>query len=272
VTVSGKTRTGLAYELAGSGPPLLLLHTGLMDRRMWDPHFDALAERFTAVRFDARGFGQSSDPTGAWYPHEDALEVLDDVGFSQALWIGVSFGGSTSLDAALAAPDRVSGLVLVSSSPSDWEHTPEHLKLFEEIEAAYVERGAEAANELEMRMWVDGPHRRPDAVDRELRSQISAINRVLLERLEPFYEQGIEPQESPTSATVHVGDLRAPAMMVTGELDQPSNLAGCWAIVAATGAEHVDIPGVAHFPNLERPKEFLDAVLPFLERHSPDPG
>jgi pimeloyl-ACP methyl ester carboxylesterase len=272
VTVSGKTRTGLAYELAGSGPPLLLLHTGLMDRRMWDPHFDALAERFTAIRFDARGFGQSADPDASWYPHEDALEVLDDLGFKRAALMGVSFGGSTALDAALAAPDRVTALVLVSSGPSDWEHAPEHMRLFEEIEAAYAERGAEAANELEMRMWVDGPHRRPDAVDRELRSQISAINRVLLERLEPLYEQGIEPQESARSATVHVGELRPPAMVVTGELDQPSNLAGCWAIVAATGAEHVDIPGTAHFPNLERPKEFLATVLPFLERHAPAPG
>lgn len=264
--LTAKTRSGLAFEVAGSGPPLLLLHAGLMDRRMWDPQWEALTGRFTAIRYDARGFGESADPKAPWSLHADALEVLDKAGYERAAVAGVSMGGAAALDLALTAPERVAGLVLVNSTASDWEHTPEHLRLFEEINTAYETRGLDAANELELRMWVDGPHRRPDDVDREVRALVGTVNRVLLERQEPFEE--IEPLEPALSATVHMGELRPPALVVTGELDQPSTLAGAWAIVAATGAEHVDIPGTAHLPNLERPREFAAALLPFLERNA----
>ncbi len=251
----------------GSGPPVLLLHAGLMDRRMWDAQWPALSERFTAIRFDARGFGASADPTGPWSLHDDALEVLDSAGFEKAALVGVSMGGATALDAALAAPGRVTALVVTSSGPSDWEHTPEHMKQFEEVEAAYYTRGFDAANELELRMWIDGPHRRPDDVElREVRAAVASVNRVLLERQAPFEE--IEPREPPRSATVMLGRLAPPCLVVTGELDQPSVLEGAWAIVSATGAEHVDIAGTAHLPNLERPREYLGAIVPFLEAHA----
>lgn len=267
VSVAGKTRSGLAFEVAGSGPPLLLLHAGLMDRRMWDPQWEALTERFTAIRYDARGFGESADPTRTWWPYRDALEVLDEMGYERAALAGVSFGGETALDVALERPDRVSALVLVSAAPSDWEPAPELARLFGDVHTAYETRGAAAANELEMRMWVDGPHRRPADVDREVRAAVAAVNGVLLERQEPL---SAEPEVPERAATVRLGELRPPCLVVTGELDQPSLLQGSWAIVAATAAEHADIPGTAHLPNLERPRELLDVVLPFLEANAAD--
>src|SRR5690606_11396205 len=50
----------LYYEVAGSGPALVLIHAGIADCRMWDEQFAALAARYRVVRYDQRGYGQSS--------------------------------------------------------------------------------------------------------------------------------------------------------------------------------------------------------------------
>lgn len=262
----GVTRSGLVYEIAGSGPPLLLLHAGLMDRRMWDPQWPLLAERFTAIRYDARGFGQSADPDRPYSLHGDALEVLESAGVERAAVVGVSMGGATALDLACAAPARVSSLVVVSSEPSGWEHSPAHVRQLEAADAAFERGDIAAANELELRIWFDGPLRSADRVDRELRARIAASNRVLLERAAQIEHDAFE-LEPPASARLH--ELRLPILVVTGELDQPSVLDGAFAITAATGARHVEIAGAGHLPNLERPREFLEALLIFLEEIAP---
>ena len=65
-----------------------------------------------------------------------------------------------------------------------------------------------------------------------------------------------------------LGSLRCPSLVITSELDQPSVVAGAFELARQTGAEHVEIAGAAHLPNLERPREFLAAILPFLERNA----
>lgn len=263
----GVTPSGLVYEIAGSGPPLLLLHAGLMDRRMWDPQWPVLAERFTAIRYDARGFGQSADPDRPYSLHGDALEVLEAAGVeAAAAVVGVSMGGATALDLALAAPSRVSSLVVVSSEPSGWEHSPEIIRQLEAADAAFARGDLDATNELELRIWVDGPLRSADRVDPALRRQIAASNRVLLERAAEIEHEPFE-LEPPASERLH--ELRQPTLVVTGELDQPSVLDGAFAIIAAAGARHVEIPDAGHLPNLERPREFLEALLIFLEEIAP---
>src|SRR5829696_5969874 len=98
----------IAYDVAGSGPPVLLLHAGLGDRRMWDAQVPGFAEHFTVVRFDARGFGETRKPDVPFSPYADAMELLDHLGISRAHLIGVSMGSQTAIEAAIAAPERVS--------------------------------------------------------------------------------------------------------------------------------------------------------------------
>lgn len=261
MTVTARTRSGLAYEVAGSGPPVLLLHAGLMDRRMWDPQWSQLATRFTALRFDARGFGASSDPTGAYSLHGDALDVLDSFGIERAAVVGASMGGMAALDLAIAVPHRVSALVTVNSTPSGWKHSPDLLNAFEAVDVAYETRGLDAANELEMRIWIDGPSRSPGDADRETRRLVASVNRVLLERQSRFE---IEPSGLQPPAIDRLAEVRCPGLVITGELDQPSVLAGAFELASGTGARHVEIRGAAHLPNLERPREFATALMDFL--------
>lgn len=261
--VTARTRSGLAYEAAGDGAAVLLMHAGLSDRRMWDGQWQALADRFHAIRFDARGFGASADPTRPYTLHGDALDVLDALEVERAAVVGASMGGGAALDMALAVPHRVSALVTVNSAPSGWHHSREIMRAWEAVDAAYETQGPDAANELEMKMWLDGPHRAPDAVDRDIRTAVASVNRVLLERQAAF---AVEPGELVPPAIERLGELRCPSLVITGELDQPSVLAGAFELASRTGAEHVEIAGAAHLPMLERPREFLAAILPFLER------
>ena len=133
------------------------------------------------------------------------------------------------------------------------------------MDAALESQGVDAANELEMKMWLDGPHRSADAVDRDVRAGVATVNRVLLERQSAFR---VEPGELNPPAIDRLGELRCASLVITGELDQPSVLAGSFEIARQTGAEHAEIAGTAHLPMLERPREFLAALLPFLQRNA----
>jgi pimeloyl-ACP methyl ester carboxylesterase len=263
VTVTARTPSGIAYESAGSGPAVLLLHAGLTDRRMWEPQWPALTRHFNAIRFDARGFGNSSDPKRPYTLHDDALEVLDALEVDRAALVGASMGGSAALDLALARPERAAALVTIASTPSGWSHSADLIRAWDAVEDAYERRGAEAANELEMRMWLDGPYRRPEAVDRDVRLSIASVNHVLLERQSRF---PAEPDELDPPAIGRLEELAVPSLVVTGELDQPSVIAGAFEIARRTGAEHEEIPDAAHLPNLERPDEFERSLLEFLQR------
>src|SRR5215212_391991 len=105
----------IAYDVAGSGPAVLLLHAGIGDRRMWDAQVPAFAEHFTMIRCDARGFGETRKPDAPFAPYADAIGVLDHLGISRAHFIGVSMGSQTAIEAAVGAPERVSALVAVAA-------------------------------------------------------------------------------------------------------------------------------------------------------------
>ena len=263
--ITARTRSGLAYEAAGDGHAVLLMHHGLSDRRTWENQWATLGESFHAIRFDARGFGASADPTRPYTLHGDALDVLDALEVERAVAVGVSMGGGAALDMALAVPHRVSALVTVNSTPSGWRHTRDIMSAWEAVDAAYETQGADVANELEMKMWLDGPHRPTDEVDRDVRAAVASVNRVLLERQSAFT---VEPGELVPPAIERLEELRCPSLVITSELDQPSVLAGAFELASRTGAEHVEIAGAAHLPMLERPREFLAALLPFLERQA----
>ncbi|MGH2348513.1 MAG: alpha/beta fold hydrolase, partial [bacterium] len=74
----------LYYEVAGSGHPLLLIHAGVADHRMWDDQVPAFAERYHTIRYDARGFGQSATVDVPFTNQQDALDLLDHLVVRQA--------------------------------------------------------------------------------------------------------------------------------------------------------------------------------------------
>lgn len=105
-------------ELAGNGPPVLLLHGGTTSTATWSAQVPALASRFLVIAPDLRGHGRTSDsdePLRYELLARDVVALLDSLRIDRAHLVGWSMGGATALAVALAAPERVASLVLIGT-------------------------------------------------------------------------------------------------------------------------------------------------------------
>lgn len=118
----------LYYEVAGTGPPIVLLHDGLLDCRVWDDQFEAFAGSHTVVRYDIRGRGRSGMSDKEFSHVEDLRALLGFLGVQRTSLIGASNGGRISLDFVLEYPEMADSLVLVGLSLSGYRFSEETLR------------------------------------------------------------------------------------------------------------------------------------------------
>jgi 3-oxoadipate enol-lactonase len=252
----------LYYDASGDGEPLIFVHAGIADRRMWEGQLGAFAERYRVIRYDMRGCGRSEAPTGAPFSHHDDLRgLLDFLGIERAILVGCSIGARTVIDFALAHPERVRVLALVCPSVSGFESHEEPPAEWDELVAADEAGDLERVSELEVRIWVDGPYRSPDDVDPVLRDLVREMNLIAL-RNEP--DMGEERPVEPPAVT-RLAEIQAPTLVVAGDLDRPE--VGTRAELLARSiprAQKEVMSGTAHVPSMEKPDEFNRVVLEFL--------
>ena len=250
----------IAYDVAGNGPAVLLLHAGIGDRRMWDAQVPAFAEHFTVIRFDARGFGETRKPDAPFAPYADAIGLLDHLGISRAHVIGVSMGSQTAIEAAIAAPERVSTLVAVAARTG----TPVSAELragWERVDELYEAGDIAGAVEYELRMWVDGPDRGPEEVDPEMRERVRDMNAALFVRDDDAGEE--IPLDPPVAE--RLAEISVPTLIVYGDKDVMDVRQAAEPLATAIpGARLAVIPDAAHLPQMERPDVFNEIVLGFL--------
>jgi len=244
----------LAYEEAGSGPAVLLLHSGLTDRRMWAPQIEPLAEAHRVLWYDARGYGESAAITAPFRPYDDAVAVLDAAGVDRATVIGSSMGGRTAIDMAIARPDRVAALVTAGSGPGGLAPDAELRAGWDAVEVAFEAGDLERALDLDIEMWIDrGP----------VFDQVRVWNAAIFARDdENDHEQELELDPP---AIGRLDEIRCPVLSVVGDRDQPVMLEG--ARILAEGVPDGRLAllhDVRHLPSLERPGEFNDLLLDFL--------
>ncbi len=128
-------------DSGGDGPAVIFSHGFLMDHEMFAPQVDALGGDFRCLTWDERGFGNTAvDAPFTYYDSaKDCLGILDHLGIERAVLAGMSQGGFLSLRAALTAPDRVAGLVLIDtqSGPED----PAALPAYQAMNAEWLANG-----------------------------------------------------------------------------------------------------------------------------------
>jgi pimeloyl-ACP methyl ester carboxylesterase len=253
------------HEVTGSGPPVLLLHAGIADARMWERECSAWAADFRVVRCDLAGFGQTPVPPDAvMRPAADTAALLDELGLTEAAVVGASFGGSVALELAVGRPDLVRRLVLAASAlpGHDWSAA---VRAFGAAEDAALGRGdLDAAVQANLETWVAGPSRSLDDVDPRVVALVAAMQRRAFELQLPVYEQ-LEEAPLAEGFAQRLGEIAVPVLALSGELDQPDGAVIARHVVTAIpDARHVPIAGAAHLPNLEQPARFDEAVLPFL--------
>jgi 3-oxoadipate enol-lactonase len=254
----------LHREVAGDGPAVALLHSTVCDSRMWDAEFAALAERYRVLRYDFRGFGRSPLPPGPWSSVDDLRGLLDEEGMERVALVGLSGGAATALDFALAEPGRVRGLVLAAPAIGglDWS---EEVRRFGAEEDDLLDAGdLDAAVELNLRMWVDGPRRGPDAVDPGVRAKVGEMQRHAFEvqlASEPGEHRRLQPP-----AVERLEEVAVPTLVVVGDADVADVLERAELLASRIpAARKVVLPDVAHMVNLERSEEFLRLVRDFLD-------
>ena len=217
--------TEIAYDRAGptGGLPLVLLHAGIADRRMWDPTLPALTVDHDVVRLDLRGFGEStSAPNAHWSPRADVLATLDALGIDRAHLIGGSFGAGVAVEVALERPAAAASLVLAAPGGALITERTADLLAFWEAEGKAAEAGDfDAAAEANVVAWVDGPHRGPDVVRAEVRDAVREMQRLVFEIGETWDWDAVEKLEDELNppASERYAELAAPTLVVSGALD-----------------------------------------------------
>jgi pimeloyl-ACP methyl ester carboxylesterase len=253
----------LWFQAAGEGPAVVLLHAGVADARMWDAEFASLQRHHRVVRLDLRGFGRTPHTPGAFSYRGDVVALLDSLKIERATLIGCSFGSLVALEVAIAHPERVEGLVLVSPSIGDGDTSAE-IRAFGEREEAALDRGdLDAAVEENLRMWVDGPHRGPDEVPDALRRFVGEMQRAAFEIPTP---EGVSLDRLDPPARERLADVGARTLVVAGSLDVDHVLSVSRRLAKEIpGARLETIEGAAHLPTLERPKEWGQILSAFLK-------
>jgi 3-oxoadipate enol-lactonase len=243
--------------------PVVLIHGHSADLRLWEPQVPALlGAGYRVIRYDVRGHGRSSVPrTGYGWQHYlgDLRALLDHLRVERAHVAGISMGGAIALQLALDEPGRVASLALLDSALPGFAYSPEFEDDVERLREAVRVEGPRAALE---RHWLthpifDGVRRRPKA--------FAALRRMVLDYPAGDYLDDAEyaPPEAPAIERLH--EVRAPALVVVGELDLLD-----FRIIADILAENLPqvrklvVPDAGHLPSLERPEEVNRVLLSFL--------
>lgn len=256
----------LYYELAGSGKPIVMIHAGIADCRMWDGEFEAFARSHRVLRYDMRGYGKSLPVEGEFNLQDDLETLLNKLDVAPPLILmGCSMGGGLAIDFALSHPDRVSKLILVGSGPAGLELEAEWPdELIAQSEAAFEAGDVEGVAELDMRIWFDGHGRSRQDVNGHARRKAKAMaKRVTEHELKGIGTHARKDAAIPAAECLR--ELSLPALIVIGENDLPYlRLAADFMTEQLPAAAKLVLPDAGHLPNLEHPAAFQAAVLGFL--------
>jgi len=254
----------IAYDVLGSeGPCVLLGHSLLCARFMWDDVLPALSSRFRVINVEVRGHGESTAPSA--FQLEDLAEdwraILDAEGVTRASLVGLSMGGMTAMRFALRYPERVNSMALLDTS-ADAETRLNRLK-YKGLVAIYRRLGFtdSLAKQITPIMFGERTRRsRPELLEKlvtemrrhdrtQLIRAISAVNgRADLDGLE---------------------SIRVPTRVLVGEDDAATPPHRSEAIARRVPrATLARISGAGHLSAMERPSEVLEALLPFLTENA----
>lgn len=251
-------------EAAGFGIPVVFLHSGVTDRRMWVGQMEALAaEGYHVVSYDRRGFGQTETANVPFSHLVDLEAVLDQLSIHAAIFVGSSMGGALALDFAVEHPERTIALALMGTAITGGEgaEVPDEAAHLEDAYEYAIERGnLDSANKILAHLWLDGPLSDAGRVSGPVRDLFLDMSRIQLAH------EKLTQEEEPEPAIDAVGNITAPVLLVVGELDFPDivdrhedlseEIENAFAIV---------LEDTAHFPSMERPDLFDPILFEFLE-------
>ena len=261
----------LNVEVAGSGPPLVLLHGFTGSAASWSPLRETLAERFTTIAVDIVGHGHSDCPLDVEHYRmrraaADLVKVVAKSGFPRASWLGYSMGGRTALTIAANHPAAVERLVLIGASPG---------LATEEERAARRDSDEAIARHIEsagITAFVDYWERLPlfasqTRLPAEVRERIRAgrLRNDAVGLTNSLRGMGTGSQEP-----LHdrLGLIAAPVLMLAGADDAKYVAIGEAMAAEVPGARFLAVPDAGHAAHVENPTCCAREIIAFLTQQS----
>jgi 3-oxoadipate enol-lactonase len=248
------------YSIEGNGPWITLSHSLACNLGMWAPQVAALSRRYKILRYDTRGHGRSSAPSGEYTLDQladDAKALLDALEIRRTHWVGLSMGGMIGQTFALKYPGIFQSMVLADTTS---RRAPDAAKLWGERIRIARERGMEPLVETTLARWFTEPYRN---------THQEVVGRIADDiRATPVAGYiGCCQAIAKIDVTDRLKEIECPTLVIVGEQDQGTPPAMAREIHEnLPGSELQIIPSAAHLSSIEQAEVFNDAVLEFLDR------
>jgi pimeloyl-ACP methyl ester carboxylesterase len=255
--------TRIHFEERGSGPPLILLMGLGAPGRLWADHVAAYEQHFRCLLIDNRGAGESDQPPGPYSTRmmaDDTARVMESLGIEQARVAGISMGSGIAQELALAHPNLVRSMVLVSSWGRSDPYTQAVFDHFKKMRAA----AAPADFVQLLQLWIASPDYYAKNLERLVWDQDHAADGYM--PLPAFTAQC--DACSSHSTLDRLAAISAPSLLTVGDLDifTPMRLsAEMHARMPAS--ELLIFQGCGHIHHWEDVQRFNDQTLQFLLEH-----
>lgn len=253
----------IAYERAGEGPPIILLHGGLSDSREWRRQIDALSNEFAVVAWDAPGCGQSSDPPETFRLPEyaDCLAALiDALGLGQPHVVGLSFGAGLALELYRRYP-TVPRTLALASAYAGWAGSLPAEVVEERLRQILQE--VDLPPDQWIPRWLPGLF--TEAAPQEMINEMVAI----MSACHPVGVRAMAHAFAEADLRDVLSRIHVPTLLLYGDADQRVPLRVAEDLHAKIPASRlVMLPGVGHQSNVEAAERFTAEVRRFLHRWS----
>lgn len=259
----------LYYDEAGSGQTLVLIPAQVADLHIWDSQVPSFSQNYRVIRYDLRGHGLSKTEPVNFSQVSDLNDLLRQLDVEKAVLLTLGLSASIALDYALAHPDMVGALVLVSPEAPGVEPPASEAekKQLTAIVQAQQAQDVERLAELETTLWLSGaeptePKAQPEPAQRDLLREM--IARDYMRRT-----HSAKPHPPTPASAERLSKIRVPTLVVVGDLDTERVKETAHTICHAIPfARRTVFPQTARAVNVARPNEFNRVVLDFLA-HAP---
>jgi len=250
----------LAWEEAGQGAPVVLLHAFPVNRRMWEPQREELAKRHRVITPDFRGHGESSLPEEDSTMErlaEDVRGLLDFLSLQRVVLGGLSLGGYASFAFYRRYRERVAALILADTRAS--ADTEEGLRGREELAAVAEKEGAaNVAERMLPKLLGASTHANRPGV-------VAAVREMILTTSPAGIVRALRGMAARPATFDLLGEIQCPTLVVVGAEDTLTPPADSEALAKAIRGVHLEvIPAAGHLSNLEQPAAFTRALDAFL--------
>lgn len=250
----------LHYTVTGSGPAIVLVHSFLASSAMWEAQIAALSREHKVVTVDLRGHGTSGPierEISIYDLMDDVLAILDAEGIERAAWAGLSIGGMISLRAALKAPERVTGLLLLDTHAGA-ERPMKKLRYHAMVLAARLFGIRPLLPQVLKLMFGRYTLTHNEPLVEEWRNRLATVPF-------PTIARGVSALSRREPLQSRLGDIQQPALVIVGKEDQALPPAYSRELAKLLPrASLIEIPRSGHLSALEQPEAVTQAMLTFL--------